>query len=174
MYRFCYNRLVESARFSATSGPMLSRHAIPLKPCATLLVLSPPPHPRKSFNCNTYGPPRKCCIQTTCGRSKSFSCNTYKKQGGGEAIIVNQKSHTAFSYGATTKSERSLFLCALCFSAFRSHANDFSATKSPADVFCAAANLAASLPLSPYPYPPCYHLRTATSRRSFLPDRRSL
>ncbi len=37
--------------------------------------------PRKSFTCNTYGPPRKCCKQKTYGVGTSFSCNTYKKQG---------------------------------------------------------------------------------------------
>src|SRR5713101_9104601 len=36
----------------------------------------------KSFICNTYAPPRKCCKQKTYDRAKSFSCNTYKKQGG--------------------------------------------------------------------------------------------
>src|SRR5216683_2846129 len=36
----------------------------------------------KSFICNTYALPRKCCKQKTYDRAKSFSCNTYKKQGG--------------------------------------------------------------------------------------------
>src|SRR6266849_4246839 len=36
----------------------------------------------KSFSCNTYGSPRKCCKQKTYGPTKSFRCNTYKKQGG--------------------------------------------------------------------------------------------
>src|SRR6266852_2018112 len=36
----------------------------------------------KSFSCNTYEPPRKCCKQKAYDRAKSFSCNTYKKQGG--------------------------------------------------------------------------------------------
>jgi hypothetical protein len=35
----------------------------------------------KSFSCNTYGSPRKCCKQKTYGQAKSFRCNTYKKQG---------------------------------------------------------------------------------------------
>src|SRR6266481_3637173 len=37
----------------------------------------------KSFRCNTYGSPRKCCKQTTYGFAKPFRCNTYKKHGGG-------------------------------------------------------------------------------------------
>src|SRR6267378_3720993 len=36
----------------------------------------------KSFSCNTYGSPRKCCKQKTYGLAKPFRCNTYKKQGG--------------------------------------------------------------------------------------------
>src|SRR5216684_8182376 len=39
-------------------------------------------YPHKSFRCNTYGSPRKCCKQKTYGRDNSFSCNTYKKVGG--------------------------------------------------------------------------------------------
>ena len=45
-----------------------------------------PPAPRyclKSFRCNTYGPPRKCCKQKTYALAKPFRCNTYKKPGGG-------------------------------------------------------------------------------------------
>jgi hypothetical protein len=37
--------------------------------------------PRKSFSCNTYGSPRKCCKQKTYSMAKPFRCNTYKKQG---------------------------------------------------------------------------------------------
>src|SRR6266849_9399711 len=36
----------------------------------------------KSFSCNTYETPRKCCKQKTYASAKSFRCNTYKKQGG--------------------------------------------------------------------------------------------
>src|SRR5216683_4474918 len=36
----------------------------------------------KSFICNTYALPRKCCKQKTYDRAKSFSCNTYQKTGG--------------------------------------------------------------------------------------------
>jgi len=44
--------------------------------------LSTSPLP-KSFSCNTYVPPRKCCKQKACSMAKFFRCNTYKKQGGG-------------------------------------------------------------------------------------------
>ena len=37
----------------------------------------------KSFRCNTYGFPRKCCKQKTYGMAKSFRCNTYKNRGWG-------------------------------------------------------------------------------------------
>src|ERR1700719_4128023 len=36
----------------------------------------------KSFVCNTYGSPRKCCKQKTYGAAKFFRCNTYKKHRG--------------------------------------------------------------------------------------------
>jgi len=39
-------------------------------------------HCLKSFNCNTYGSPRKCCKQKTYGQAKPFRCNTYKNTGG--------------------------------------------------------------------------------------------
>src|SRR5712692_7488707 len=35
----------------------------------------------KSFSCNTYGSPRKCCKQKIHVLAKPFRCNTYKKQG---------------------------------------------------------------------------------------------
>src|SRR5712692_3560640 len=41
------------------------------------------PYPPKSFTCNTYGSPRKCCKQKTYGPAKPFRCNTYKKPGVG-------------------------------------------------------------------------------------------
>jgi len=47
------------------------------------VTCSPTVRVRKSFSCNTYGFPRKCCKQKTYGRANSFRCNTYKKQGGG-------------------------------------------------------------------------------------------
>jgi len=43
-------------------------------------------HCLKSFNCNIYGSPRKCCKQKTYGQAKPFRCNTYKNTGGGLEI----------------------------------------------------------------------------------------
>ncbi len=37
----------------------------------------------KSFSCNTYASPRKCCKQKTYGTAKLFRCNIYKKHGEG-------------------------------------------------------------------------------------------
>ncbi len=58
-------------------GPSTSSKIFPSLPVTFLAT----ERPRKSFSCNTYGPPRKCCKQKTYGRAKSFRCNTYKKQG---------------------------------------------------------------------------------------------
>ena len=49
----------------------------------------------KSFSCNTYGSPRKCCKQKTCGMAKPFKCNTYEKHGGGLVTMLNQVSETS-------------------------------------------------------------------------------
>jgi len=49
----------------------------------------------KSFRCNIFEPPPKCCKQRTCAISKSFKCNTYKKHRGG-GVIVNWKSLEEF------------------------------------------------------------------------------
>src|SRR5712692_5841518 len=46
----------------------------------------------KSFSCNTYGSPCKCCKQKTYGPAKPFRCNTYKKHGVGLRVMVNQES----------------------------------------------------------------------------------
>src|SRR6266851_4317432 len=59
-------------------GPSTSSKIFPSLPVTFLAT----ERPRKSFSCNTYGPPRKCCKQKTYGRANSFRCNTYKKQGG--------------------------------------------------------------------------------------------
>ena len=44
--------------------------------------------PHKSFNCNTYESPRKCCKQKTYNRAKLFRCNL-RKTGGGP-VMINQ------------------------------------------------------------------------------------
>jgi hypothetical protein len=61
------------------------------------LAISLPPYFlfSKSFICNTYASPRKCCKQKTYGLAKPFRCNTYKKHGGGAAIMVNQALETS-------------------------------------------------------------------------------
>src|SRR5260370_25530353 len=46
----------------------------------------------KSFRCNTYRSPRKCCKQKTYCLAKPFRCNTYKKHGAGVSVMVNQIS----------------------------------------------------------------------------------
>src|SRR5258708_35319978 len=47
-------------------------------------------HCIKSFTCNIYGSPRKCCKQKTYATAKPFRC-TYKKQEG-RGIMVSQES----------------------------------------------------------------------------------
>ncbi len=59
---------------SSNSCKIIGPHEVTFSPTVRL---------RKSFSCNTYGFPRKCCKQKTYRRANSFRCNTYKKQGGG-------------------------------------------------------------------------------------------
>jgi hypothetical protein len=65
-------------------GPSYSSKIFP----SLLVPFSPTVRPRKSFSCNTYGPPRKWCKQKTYSRAKPFRCNTYKKQGE-RSVMVN-------------------------------------------------------------------------------------
>src|SRR5882762_5368839 len=44
----------------------------------------------KSFSCNTYRFPRKCCKQKTYGLAKPFRCTTYKKHGGGGKLLLTR------------------------------------------------------------------------------------
>src|SRR6267378_7368785 len=76
---------------------MRPRHAVPLTPSKATRLSHPScgaehsfrttnPLPAahyclKSFSCNTYGSPRKCCKQKTYGLTKPFRCSTYKKHG---------------------------------------------------------------------------------------------
>src|SRR6266478_115916 len=77
----------------------------------------------KSFSCNTYGSPRKCCKQKTYSQAKPFRCNTYKKRGGGVPIMVNQESKKGFLSRGVPRVERfmdasllnALFSCCLEF-----------------------------------------------------------
>ena len=43
--------------------------------------------PPKSFICNIYAPPRKCCKQKTYAQTKPFRCNIYAKPGGGVELL---------------------------------------------------------------------------------------
>jgi len=51
-------------------------------------TFSPTVRPHKSFSCNTYGSPRKCCKQKTYAKAKSFRFRTYKKQGWGPRLAT--------------------------------------------------------------------------------------
>jgi hypothetical protein len=44
-------------------------------------------HAFKSFSCNTYRTPRKCCKEKTYAMTNSLKCYTYKKQGWGGSTI---------------------------------------------------------------------------------------
>src|SRR5258708_25825687 len=73
--------LLESYRFKNVTGRGR------LQPSDTKAVtFSPPLRFHKSFRCNTYRHPRKCCKQKTYGIAKPFRCNTYKKHGGGDTL----------------------------------------------------------------------------------------
>jgi hypothetical protein len=56
----------------------------------------------KSFSCNIYGFPRKCCKQKTYVTAKTFRCNIYKKQGWGVSFPLWNSPHSVhfpfFSY----------------------------------------------------------------------------
>src|SRR5712664_1285375 len=84
---------------SAAQSPRSFRYIAPLLPYLTI-ALSSCSYPVevtthycfKSFSCNTYEPPRKCCKQKTYGPAKPFRCNTYKKHGVGVPVMINQIS----------------------------------------------------------------------------------
>ena len=71
------------------------------------VALSPTLRPRKSFRCNTYELPRKCCKQKTYGGTKSFRCNTYKNTGEGSPTL----QRGCFSKRALTLSPAPYPLC---------------------------------------------------------------
>ena len=71
------------------------------------VTLSPTLRPRKSFRCNTYELPRKCCKQKTYGGTKSFRCNTYKNTGEGSPTL----QRGCFSKRALTLSPAPYPLC---------------------------------------------------------------
>src|SRR6266481_2710284 len=53
---------------------VLSEHRESTDP-SQILTSSPTLRPHKSFSCNTYAAPRKCCKQKTYGPAKPFRCN---------------------------------------------------------------------------------------------------
>jgi len=68
---FCFQAIPHSLpKTTGVGGDGIYPVGVAIHPCS------------KSFDCNTYEPPRKCCKQKTYGLAKSFSCNTYKKAGG--------------------------------------------------------------------------------------------
>ncbi len=77
--------------------------------------LSPALRPHKSFSCNTYGSPRKCCGQKTYGLAKPLN-DTYKKPGEGAVGNVfphrgafNTASH--LPYALPSSASRKSFAC---------------------------------------------------------------
>src|SRR5260370_42522835 len=73
-------RLLHPGFRTGTRPPSDPSNSTKISPSQSI-TLSPTPRLCKSFSCNTYASPRKCCKQKTYGRAKSFSCNTYKKHG---------------------------------------------------------------------------------------------
>jgi hypothetical protein len=75
----------------------------------------------KSFSCNTYGSPRKCCKQKTYRLAKPFRCNTYKNSGCTPVPPSPRRSFgSSFSAGggnARTQSSSLRIPCALGVSA---------------------------------------------------------
>ncbi len=66
-------------------------------------------HLHKSFRCNTYRPPRKCCKQTTYGPPKPFRCNTYKKTGGRGPFLFADNLNRSLTAGSCTNGRMSPF-----------------------------------------------------------------
>ena len=86
------------------------------------LVTSLPPYFRfsKSFSCNTYRSPRKCCKQKTYAAAKPFRCNTYKKQAVGVFVpFWNLPPSLHFPFFSHTYVEP--ILQPLCFDGFPSN-----------------------------------------------------
>ncbi len=79
-------------------GPGIPSDSSKIFPSRTA-AFSPILRLHKSFSCNTYGSPRKCCKQKTYVLSKSFRCNTYKKQGG---TSLQAKSRSLFRQALST------------------------------------------------------------------------
>src|SRR5216684_7457460 len=74
--------------FAAEPGASISLVTYVLTPLLPSRLFS------KSFSCNTYESPRKCCKQKTYGPAKPFRCNTYKKHGGGVQLLLTRNTKT--------------------------------------------------------------------------------
>jgi len=103
--------------------------------------------PPNSFNCNTYGPPRKCCKHKTYTIAKSFGCNTYKKTGG--ALLPSRRP----TRPQRTLGNFSLCKCAGCIHAAHSESPCHSTPPSLHPLVCplAADMLGFRLQKSPGP-----------------------
>src|SRR5713226_9419814 len=73
--------------FPFRDAPTCRRSDVPTFPC-----------PPKSFTCNTYASPRKCCKQKTYGTAKFFRHNTYKKTGGGSRMLALPTKFSPFTH----------------------------------------------------------------------------
>ena len=94
-YSACPSRLWRSQIRPCRKGGCPANHARPpgspsnffrILPSHTI-TFSPTIRSHKSFSCNTYEFPRKCCKQKTYSMAKPFRCNTYKKQGVGASAL---------------------------------------------------------------------------------------
>src|ERR1700737_3030471 len=86
-------RFIRSAHSaSAPSFPFLSTFNFGL---STSRLHSSCPLSFKSFSCNTYASPCKCCKQNIYCLTKSFRCNTYKKPGGGGKLLTEYNGRTS-------------------------------------------------------------------------------
>src|SRR6266478_155028 len=91
----------------------------------------------KSFSCNTYGSPRKCCKQKTYGQAKPFRCNTYKKRGEGFRLWLTRNPKRDSCQEAYPESSE-FWTPAYCMLFFRAGSNSSPGTH-PASVGCHAA-----------------------------------
>jgi hypothetical protein len=77
-------------------------------------TFSPTLRPHKSFRCNTYRSPRKCCKQKTYGLPKPFRCNTYRKHGVGHPQLSPR--YPLISYSPYTLPSSVSCKCFICHS----------------------------------------------------------
>ena len=95
-----------------------------LQPFQPLTFNLQPLRPPKSFSCNTYGSPRKCCKQKTYGLAKPFRCNIYKIQGERPTCQQYSYPHLVISLLPYLDSLPSLLLCLAPLQSLRFHAGE--------------------------------------------------